>query len=166
MQYEKSCFIIINFNIIREVGSFQRREEKHLHKFWIRILECCVHYRTCMTHPTKAVFTQENIWPDFIGVLLDVLHLAQVLQLLHPPVQLEQFLRNVLRLALQPLLEPGLAVGWSDLAPFAIFEERHVSAAQVYFNNSIKLRISPHEQQSFHFQKINKDLSYTSKNNW
>ncbi len=48
--------------------------------------------------------------PDFIGVLLDILHLAQILQLLDPPVQLKELLGDVLRLALEALLEPGLAV--------------------------------------------------------
>ena len=52
-------------------------------------------------------------------------------------------------------------LGWGDLALFAIFEKRHISADQVYFKqfNSKKLANFAARLAKFSFSKNHRDLN-------
>ncbi len=103
-QWYKEPTIINEFHV--KIGTLEGTEQ-----LLLGVLRICHNCRHNLTIPTcihrvdaKVCLFMQSI-PDFICVLLYVLHLAQVLQLLHSPVQLKQLLRDVLRLALQPLLK-------------------------------------------------------------
>ena len=45
-------------------------------------------------------------------------------------------------------------VGWSDIALFAIYQNRHIAADQVKVNSEKSPSLTAHARQSFHFSKF------------